>query len=269
MTAFLTSRLCVGQKKRRRLLEANGFQERLRQRWRDGARVLVISADPGAFQRNDGVAEELRQAFSAAGFAVESIAVCDRRDEYGARRRGGVGVRIRTGGHGAPHRKKKLPRGGRDVLILTGGHVPSQNGYLKELELKRELAGFDGLLLAWSAGSMNCGETVYALPEREGEGADPGYRRFLTGLGLSRQILIPHFSDLQDEVVDGMRTIREMAYPDSAGRRFLCMDDGGYLLVENGGETLYGEASLLRDGTLTRICRQSGRHIPDICGYFP
>ena len=62
MTAFLTSRLCVGQKKRRRLLEANGFQERLRQRWRDGARVLVISADPGAFQRNDGVAEELRQA---------------------------------------------------------------------------------------------------------------------------------------------------------------------------------------------------------------
>lgn len=86
---------------------------------------------------------------------------------------------------------------------------------------------------------------MYALPEREGEGADPGYRRFLTGLGLSRQILIPHFSDLQDEVVDGMRTIREMAYPDSAGRRFLCMDDGGYLLVENGGETLYGEASLL------------------------
>ena len=64
MTAFLTSRLCVGQKKRRRLLEANGFQERLRQRWRDGARVLVISADPGAFQRNDGVAEELRRADS-------------------------------------------------------------------------------------------------------------------------------------------------------------------------------------------------------------
>ncbi len=235
MTAFLTSRLCVGQKKRRRLLEANGFQERLRQRWRDGARVLVISADPGAFQRNDGVAEELRRAFSAAGFAVESIAVCDRRDESGARRLGDF-----------------------DVLILTGGHVPTQNGYLKELDLKRELAGFDGLLLAWSAGSMNCGETVYALPEREGEGADPGYRRFLTGLGLSRQILIPHFSDLQDEMVDGMRTIREMAYPDSAGRRFLCMDDGGYLLVENGGETLYGEASLLRDGTLTRICREGG-----------
>lgn len=238
MTAFLTSRLCAGRRKQRRLLEANGFRERLRQRWRDGAAVLLISADPAAFQRNDSVAEELRQAFSAGGFAAESVAVCDRRDESGVRRLADF-----------------------DVLILSGGHVPTQNGYLKELGLERELAGFDGLVLAWSAGSMNCGETVYALPEREGEGVDPGYRRFLTGLGLTRQILIPHFSDLQNEVVDGMRTIREMAYPDSMGRTFLCVDDGGYILVESGAETLYGEASLLRDGTLTRICRE-GESLP-------
>ena len=44
------------------------------------------------------------------------------------------------------------------MLIFPGGHVPTQNAFYHRLRLR----AFSGLVIAWSAGSMNCAETVYA-----------------------------------------------------------------------------------------------------------
>lgn len=235
MIAFLTSRLCLGRQRKCRLMEVNGFVRRLKERWTDGARVLVVASDPEARERNDSIVEDLKGAFAASGLGVSSFELCDGRDEGCARRLGAF-----------------------EAVVLAGGHVPTQNAFLERLGLRESLRSFDGILLAWSAGSMNCAETVYALPERAGEGIDPNYRRFLTGLGLTRHTILPHFSDLHDEVVDGMKTIRQMAYPDSVGREFICINDGSYILLEGGGATLYGEGFRLKDGELLRICGPDG-----------
>ena len=140
--------------------------------------------------------------------------------------------------------------------MLAGGHVPTQNLFFKKLDLKRRLENFDGLVISWSAGSMNCAETVYALPELVGEGVDAGYQRFLPGLGITRHRIIPHFQDVRTDMVDGLRVIEDMAFPDSMGREFIALNDGSFIIHDNGVETLYGEAYRIKDGHMTQICRQ-------------
>ncbi len=56
-----------------------------------------------------------------------------------------------------------------DVIVLTGGHVPTQNKFIKQLRLRECLLNYNGIIVAWSAGSMNCADVVYAGPEFEEE----------------------------------------------------------------------------------------------------
>lgn len=101
---------------------------------------------------------------------------------------------------------------------------------------------------------MNCAEMVYALPELEGEGLDAGYQRFFPGLGITRHRIIPHFQDVRTDMVDGLRVIEDMAFPDSVGREFIALNDGSFIIHDNGMENLYGEAYRIKDGNMTQIC---------------
>ena len=112
----------------------------------------------------------------------------------------------------------------------------------------------DGVLIGISAGSMNSADTVYAQPEREGEAISPAYRRFLPGLGLTNAMLLPHYQQVKNDVVDGLRAFEDIAYPDSMGRVFYAIPDGSYLLGRGGTEALYGEAYRIADGQIRRVC---------------
>lgn len=103
---------------------------------------------------------------------------------------------------------------------------------------------------------MNCAEVVYALPELDGEGIDTNYKRFMNGLGITKQMVIPHFQDANSEPVDGMRVIEDIVYPDSMGREFIALNDGSYIINSNGTEVLFGEAYLIKNGCMEQICEQ-------------
>ena len=92
-----------------------------------------------------------------------------------------------------------------------------------------------------SAGSMNSAEEVYAQPELDGESLDPDYKRFITGLGLTKTKLIPHYQDIKDRFLDGKRLFEDITYPDSMGHTFIAIPDGSYLYSEDGKEELMGE----------------------------
>ena len=141
-----------------------------------------------------------------------------------------------------------------DVLILAGGHVPTQNIFMKTIGLKERLQAWDGLLIAWSAGSMNCAETVYAGPELPGEAIDPNYQRWISGLGITKTNVFPHFEALKDEVLDGMRLIEDITYSDSMGHEIIALNNGSYIIIDNGSETLYGEAYSIKNGEQRKIC---------------
>lgn len=142
-----------------------------------------------------------------------------------------------------------------DVILLAGGHVPTQNAFMKRIGLKEKLTDYKGLLIAWSAGSMNCASSVYASPELEGEAVDTGFVRWISGLGLTETNIFPHYQALKDDHLDGLRVMEDITYADSYTHEILAMNDGSYITIENGTEILHGEAYRIKNGNLEMICR--------------
>ncbi len=213
------------------LPQANSLLDNLRAVCPEDARVLLIAATPDRPDYTDAVYTGLRESFQLSDLPVSRFDFCDSRDESALER-------LAT----------------YDVIILPGGHVPTQNSYHQRIDLRTRLSAFPGLLISWSAGAMNSAETVYALPEQEGEAIDPAYQRFLPGLGLTKQMIIPHYEHVREDVVDGLRVIEDIALPDSIHRRFLGLCNGSYILSCDGHETLYGEAYLIQNGHTTLLC---------------
>lgn len=101
---------------------------------------------------------------------------------------------------------------------------------------------------------MNCAETVYAAPELEGEAIDPDYKRWISGLGITKVNILPHFQSLKDEILDDLRLIEDITYADSMGHEILALNDGSYIVVDGDNETVYGEAYSIKDGCMKQIC---------------
>ena len=219
------------------LIQHNGLLDRLKSIWIQDARVLIICANPDNHEKNDGVYACLKEALPMSGLSISSIDQCDDRN---------------------PDIIEKLED--IDVLILAGGHVPTQNKFMKQLRLKERLAGFCGIVVAWSAGSMNCADMVYAGPELEGEAVDPLYERWITGLGITDINIFPHFQSIREDYLDGLRLIEDITFDDSVGHEIIALNDGSYIMLDNGQATLYGEAYRIKDRQLTQICRD-GEHI--------
>ena len=114
--------------------------------------------------------------------------------------------------------------------------------------------GFGGVILGISAGSMNSADIVYVQPEEAGESIDPNFIRFTPGLGLCRAQILPHYNQVWDSYLDGRRLFEDIAFGDSFGNRFIVLPDGSYVLCEKGIETVYGEAHIIENGTMEKIC---------------
>lgn len=237
MIAFLSSHIGGSYKKDGRhypaLLNAdNGLIDQLKSRWQNNARILIICSDPDSHARNDGILECLTYAFPASGLPTEEVTFCDSRNEEI--------IENLTNYH---------------VIILAGGHVPTQNAYFRKIGLKERLKDFNGILIGISAGSMNSAEIVYAQPELDGETLDPSYQRFIPGLGLTKLMILPHYQDIKDDILDG-QTFEEITYPDSIGWEFYALVDGSFVTVEKNRTILYGEAYLIKDGTTQQVCKK-------------
>ncbi|WP_035779624.1 Type 1 glutamine amidotransferase-like domain-containing protein [Butyrivibrio sp. MC2013] len=236
MKAILTSSLggqviIDGKRLPAKLPETNGLLKCIKDVWKKDSKVMIISGSPEYFDKNDSVLFCLKGAFSLSELGTSEVLMCDERNKEIIER---------------------LPE--IDVLILAGGHVPTQNSFMKTIGLKERLQSWDGLLIAWSAGSMNCAEMVYAGPELPGEAIDPNYQRWISGLGITKTNIFPHFEALKDEMLDGMRLIEDITYSDSMGHEIIALNNGSYIVVDNGVEILYGEAYSIKDEVLKQIC---------------
>lgn len=105
---------------------------------------------------------------------------------------------------------------------MSGGHVPTENAFIKKIGLKQALEDYRGILMTISAGTMNCAGEVYAMPELEGESVDVNYKRYLEGLSLTDIQVIPHYQYLKERSIDGSRMIDDIAAGDSFGKNTIC-----------------------------------------------
>lgn len=213
------------------LYRDNGFVDRLRARWPGSARCLMVAAFPDAHHRNDEMTAFYRAAVENEGLPVACFDLWD--DRF------------------------SLPAGleGYDVIFLAGGHVATEGRWFEAIGLRTLLAGWQGLLIGTSAGSMNAAREVYAWPEEPGESFLPPEALFYPGLGAAETLVLPHLNKLAGARLDGRLLVDDIARGHSAGRRFLAIPDGSYVLAEAGEERVYGEALLVADGEVIPFCR--------------
>ena len=210
----------------------NGFLEKLQSEWAQNSKMMIICSAPYDYEKNDAIRECFKQSFPISGLSISYMEICDDRNE---------------------ELVDKIEE--MDVVLLSGGHVPTQNAFFDKIRLREKLKNFDGLLIGWSAGSMNCADIVYAGPELEGEAIDPNYRRWILGLGITKTNILPHFQSLKEEWLDGFRLIEDITFADSVGHEIIAINDGTYISIENGVEKLFGEAYRIKDGKIEMICQ--------------
>jgi len=139
-----------------------------------------------------------------------------------------------------------------DLIVLAGGHVPTQNAFFHRIHLRELLQCYNGVVLGISAGSMNMAEIVYAQPEEPGE-SGPEYERFIPGLGLTDVQICPHYQKVRDYLVDGLRLFEEITYPDSMGNCFYALPDGSYIYQDEDHKLLCGKGYRIMDGIMEQI----------------
>ena len=232
MIYFLTSSPCVVGSPA--LNPVNGFVDELRKALPSPCRALFIASDPNNTERTDRFAESIHTGFELVGFRFSDYRVLD--------------------GRNADQCAALVA--GADLLILAGGHVPTQNRFFRDIALRERLESFDGVVMGISAGSMNAADVVYAQPEEPGEAIDPDYQKFLPGLGLTKCMTIPHYNQDKDWMLDGMRLYEDITYADSMGHKFYVLVDGSYILGRDGREELRGEAYLIENGSIRQISRE-------------
>lgn len=212
--------------------QMNNFVDNLKVHWKECAKCLMITASPNAYEENDKMTAFFADAVEKAGLFYSEFLLWDGRDEIMS--------------------KEELHT--YDVILLGGGHVPTQNQFFQEIGLREKMQDFNGIVIGISAGTMNSADLVYAQPELPGESVDPDYMRYFKGLNLTKTQILPHYQMVKDSELDGRRLYEDITCEDSFGNCFLVLPDGSYLMIEDGMETVWGEAWQLADGKLFKIC---------------
>ncbi len=228
MILYLCSSPCIDGADRAILNPANGFLARLRADLPTNPRCLFIASNPNDRPGTCEFGSHMFLAFAGAGMAFSAYEILDVQNA---------------------HMAAELVNGS-DLIILAGGHVPTQNRFFREIGLGALLEDYPGIILGISAGSMNCAGLVYAQPEEPGETLDPDYQRFVPGLGLTNINILPHYQKVKHNFIDGQRLFEDVTYYDSYERTFYALPDGSYFYIHDGHTLLCGKAYRLRNGIL-------------------
>ena len=230
MTLFITSSPYVANAPRAILSPATAFIDIFRQALPENPRVLFVCADPEDHQGVCRFAAETTAAFAEAGIAFSCYHVLDGRNS----------------------RSTQALLNRSDFVILSGGHVPTQNAFFQKIHLPQLLQDFEGTVMGISAGSMNCAEWVYVQPEEPGE-SSPDFPRFAPGLGLTEVNILPHYQQVKDNILDGLRLFEDITYPDSQDNCFFALPDNSYIYQDPEHLLLFGEGYCLCDGVMEQI----------------
>lgn len=128
----------------------NQLVENLKEDWKEPSKCLLLCSNPDALMKNNEIRFFWEKSIKETGLSVSAFDLCDSRN--------------------GEETAEKLCT--YDVLILAGGHVPTQNRFFHRIGLAQAIREYDGLVLGVSAGAMNCAETVYAQPESAGNMTD-------------------------------------------------------------------------------------------------
>jgi len=227
MTVFVASSPFIDGADRAILNPQNDFVDRLQAVLPPNPRALFICSDPGDHEGTCRFGADTVSAFALAGMAFSSYHVLDGENEADA----------------------AYLVADSDLIILAGGHVPTQLKFFHKIHLRELLEDYGGSVLGISAGSMNMAGEVYIQPEEPGESV-PSFQRFGPGLGLVNVAILPHYQKARHYMLDGKRLYEDITYADSMGHTFFALPDGSYFYQDDEGLLLSGRAYRIQNGIL-------------------
>ena len=201
-TLFLTSSPCAwppppGVHAPFLLREEEGFLHELLLRVgpRPNPHLLLIASTPDAHAQNDAFVADYRDAFRASGWPALTASILDSRNARS------VGACLASA----------------DIVLLCGGHVPTQNRFFQEIGLGESLRQFQGIIIGISAGSTNafCPNRICTQPEEPGESTDPAYRVFFPGSRTDRLHILPTTMKTGTPCAGRRRLYAQISLPDS------------------------------------------------------
>lgn len=142
-----------------------------------------------------------------------------------------------------------------DVISLRGGHGPTCNKFVNELNLKDLLKDFKGIVMGGSGGAMNLADKVYFPPEEPGEVLDPHYTKDYKGCALTTINIFPHFDEVRHHIRDGLEVEHDILLPDSYKYELIALNNGSYIIQQGNRIEIFGEAYLIKNGEIEQICK--------------
>lgn len=176
--------------------------------------LLIIANDPGDYANNDDIAKVLGKAFTMTNRKFKQVKVLDDRTRVEA---------------------EQLIENA-DLIFMCGGEILRQLEFLQQINFKRLIKNYQGLVITVSAASMCLTKTICNFPEHEKELSQP---RLLNGLGMVDIKLIPHFDGetlAYQGTSDFPNLVEDYILPLS--------DDMDLCALPNGSFILYGEKQL-------------------------
>ncbi len=230
MIAFITSSPFREDVDRPTFSNQNGFVDRIRDCLPENPRCLYICSSPDRPDLNCLFGADVFMAFAHAGIHFRAYHVLD--------------------GSNADDAAQLVASS--NIIVLAGGHVPTQNAFFQKIGLCQLLKNHPGVVMGISAGSMNSADVVYSQPEEPGESLE-SFARFLPGLGLTQVQILPHYQKVKDYHLDGKRLFEDITYADSMGHTFYALPDFSYVVDDGHGAMLFGEGYRICNGILEKL----------------
>ena len=213
----------------------NGFLDNLKKYMTKRKCMVIISGNPKKL-RSEGPNYITRESFKMSGIPFEEYIYVDDSNKHNI--------------------KEYISKA--DCVNLFGGHLPTANAFINELNLKDLLKEFNGVIIGASGGAMNMAEKVYCIPEVEGEHTNKSFERILNGLALTNINIIPHYQFFEKMVFsDGVKMLEDILLPDSNKMPMIALPDRSYIIQKKNQTNIYGEVYLLKDGEINLINKKN------------
>ncbi|MDE7108312.1 MAG: Type 1 glutamine amidotransferase-like domain-containing protein, partial [Clostridiales bacterium] len=162
-------------------------------------RLVVIANDPDDIEDNDEKIAIVSESFRLTGLGFKQNIMLDGRNG----------------------KEAKEIVSGADIVILSGGKCVGQCKFFERIGLKDILSNYDGIVVGISAGSMGLCRAVPNFPEELADLADP---RWVTGMGIVDELLIPHYDGHTDSYqfpCEDFDIAKDYILPMSQGRKMI------------------------------------------------
>lgn len=226
-SSFTTYNQDTNGKRTPRIIDnENGFLDTLKKNLTKRDCMVIISGKPKKERVNDPN-YITRESFAMSGIAFKEYIYVDDTNKQ--------------------HIKEYIKKA--DCINLFGGHLPTANAFINEINLKELIKDFNGVVIGASGGAMNMANTVYCIPEVDGEHKDKNFKRYIMGLGLTNINIIPHYKYFKQMIFpDGTNMLKDILLPDSKKTELVCLPDRSYIVVKNRKIKIFGEAYILQNG---------------------